>query len=88
MNTKILDNDFRKELYKNLVEAGYEKTEAQQIVGVKYFTALKEKVIETVNTIIANVNEDNFDALVESTVVTDMMADFSELQKMHKIVNA
>lgn len=87
MNTKILDNDFRKELYKNLVEAGYEKTEAQQIVGVKYFTALKEKVLETANTIIANVNDDNFDALVES-VVTDMVADFTELQKMHKIVNA
>ena len=87
MNTKILDNDFRKELYKNLVEAGYEKTEAQQIVGVKYFTALKEKVIETVNTIIANVNDNNFDALVES-VVTDMVSDFTELQKMHKIVNA
>ena len=87
MNTKILDNDFRKELYKNLVEAGYEKTEAQQIVGVKYFTALKERVLETANTIIANVNDDNFDALVES-VVTDMVADFTELQKMHKIVNA
>ena len=87
MNTKILDNDFRKELYKNLVEAGYEKTEAQQIVGVKYFTALKERVIETANTIIANVNDGNFDALVES-VVTDMVADFTELQKMHKIVNA
>ena len=87
MNTKILDNDFRKELYKNLVEAGYEKTEAQQIVGVKYFTALKERLIETANTIIANVNDGNFDALVES-VVTDMVADFTELQKMHKIVNA
>ena len=35
---KILDAEFRKDLYKNLVEAGYEKTEAQKIVGKKYYS--------------------------------------------------
>ena len=46
---KILDSDFRKELYKNLVEAGYEKQEAQKIVGVKYYNALKDKCIMYIN---------------------------------------
>ena len=41
---KILEGEFRKKLYKDLVEAGYEKEEAQKIVGVKYFKALNSGI--------------------------------------------
>ena len=51
---KILDGNFRKELYKNLVEIGYEKQEAQKIVGVKYFKALKENLNNMFNIILQN----------------------------------
>ena len=43
---KILDKDFRTELYKNLVEIGYSKVEATSIVSVKYREALKDNIIE------------------------------------------
>ena len=46
---KILESDFRNNLYKSLVEAGYEKKEAQKIVGVKYHQALKADVILRLN---------------------------------------
>lgn len=39
--SKILEKEFRNELYKNLCEAGYEKQEAQKIVSVKYRDTLR-----------------------------------------------
>jgi hypothetical protein len=83
---KILDNDFRKGLYKNLVDAGYDKAEAQKIVGVKYFNALKEKVNTTISTISEHLANDNFTFVVDETWLKDFNADLLELQKMQAIV--
>lgn len=85
---KILDNDFRKGLYKSLVDAGYDKVEAQKIVGVKYFNALKEKVNTTISTISENLANDNFTFVVDETWLKDFNADLLELQKMQAIINS
>ena len=61
--SKILEKDFRNELYKNLCDAGYSKGEATSIVSVKYSTALKEKVVIDLKDLITNVEADNFDAI-------------------------
>ena len=83
---KILDNDFRKELYKSLMEAGYDKHEAQKIVAVKYFTALKFKVEQVLSALSTEINENKF-APLDENFVTTFNADIQELMKMHKIID-
>ena len=84
---KVLDNEFRKELYKNLVEAGYEKQEAQKIIAVKYFKALKEKVLLCLGARSTEISENQFN-LMDENFFTTFNADMQELEKMFKIVNA
>jgi hypothetical protein len=84
---KILDTEFRKELYKSLMEAGYDKNEAQKIVAVKYFTALKFKVQESLSTLSTEINENQFAPLDENFVAM-FNTDIQELMKMHKIINS
>ena len=84
---KILDNEFRKELYKSLMEAGYEKQEAQKIVAVKYFKALKEKVLLSLGARSTEINENQFN-LLDENFMASFNADMQELEKMHKIVSA
>ena len=57
---KILEKEFRNELYKNLCEAGYEKQEAQKIVSVKYCDVLKGKLMESLHTQIASIEFNYF----------------------------
>ena len=61
--SKILEKEFRNELYKNLCDAGYDKAEATSIVSVKYSAALKEKVVTDLKDLIINIEADNFEAL-------------------------
>lgn len=86
--SKILDTEFRKDLYKSLVEAGYEKGEAQHIVGVKYFSALKYKVTATIESLKELVINDNY-ALLEEVMpsIGELSTELAELEKMDKIVN-
>lgn len=83
---KILDSDFRKELYKNLVEAGYEKQEAQKIVGVKYYNALKDKMLTLLSNLSSDINGNQFNSLSED-FINVYNADIAELQKMSEYLN-
>lgn len=83
---KILDSDFRKELYKNLVEAGYEKQEAQKIVGVKYYNALKDKMLTLLSSLSSDINGNQFNPLSED-FINAYNADIAELQKMSEYLN-
>ena len=60
---KILESDFRNNLYKSLVEAGYEKKEAQKIVGVKYHGALKTDLKTKLDALSALVESESYDSL-------------------------
>ena len=83
---KILDSDFRKELYKNLVEAGYEKQEAQKIVGVKYYNALKDIMLTLLSSLSSDINGNQFNSLSED-FINAYNADIAELQKMSEYLN-
>ena len=61
--SKILESEFRNNLYKSLVEAGYEKKEAQKIVGVKYHGALKADLKAKLNVLVARVEGEDYDNL-------------------------
>lgn len=84
---KILEAEFRKELYKNLVEAGYDKQEAQKIVGTKYFAALKDKVLVGLNALSEEINNNTFNQ-IDETFISQYNSDIVELTKMNEYLNA
>lgn len=77
---KILDGEFRKNLYKDLVDAGYDKQEAQVIVGKKYYSALGTHVAETLTELLNDVVSERYDV---GNVVQDLPDQFGELAKMY-----
>lgn len=81
---KILDSKFRNDLYKNLTEAGYDKTEAQRIVGVKYFTALKEDILQKVDNVKKLIENNEFGTEFDCSVIGNGL---SELNKMDAFLN-
>lgn len=83
---KILDNDFRNSLYKNLLDIGYEKQEAQKIIAIKYFDALKQDVQEFVNSIQKSLDVNVFQPLSEADV-NRINNDMSELTKMYEVLS-
>ena len=76
---KILESEFRKELYKNLIEAGYEKQEAQKIVGVKYHSALKDETLAKLTYLMKEVEQGNYDVEFNAENFANLLA---ELKKM------
>jgi len=80
---KILDSDFRKELYKNLVEAGYDKAEAQKIVGVKYYNELLEDVKHGVDSGLNSLVKEDFAETFDCETIN---AKIVELRKLKEII--
>jgi hypothetical protein len=80
---KILDSDFRKELYKNLVEAGYDKAEAQKIVGVKYYNELLEDVKHGVDSVLNSLVKEDFAETFDCETIN---AKIVELKKLKEII--
>ena len=82
--TKILDSDFRQTLYKNLVDAGYEKKEAQKIIGVKYHAALKADLINILNGNLKVIEEESYDITFDADKLNGMIA---ELKKVKGVIS-
>ena len=80
---KILESEFRKELYKNLVEAGYSKDEAQKIVGKKYYAELLQNVSHSVDEFLNSIVKETFDA---SLNIEDVNSKIEELKKLKEIL--
>jgi tellurite resistance protein len=81
---KILDAEFRKTLYKGLVDAGYEKEEAQKIVGVKYSVALKEDLLKELNVAVETIESESYDNFTINT--EEIMSKVEELKKMKEFL--
>ena len=77
--SRILESEFRKELYKNLTEAGYDKKEAQAIIGKKYYETLKNVTREFLSNAIAKIDAETFDFSIKDM---DIDANLAELTKM------
>ena len=80
---KILDGEFRNTLYKNLVDAGYEKKEAQKIIGVKYHSALKAELVGILKDNLQVVEEEVYDVTFDADKLNGMIA---ELKKVKSII--
>lgn len=83
--SKILDSEFRKELYKNLVEAGYDKAEAQKIVGTKFYSALREDVTHTVDLFLNDIVKENYETELN---YEDISKKLGELKNLKTILNS
>ena len=81
---KILETDFRNGLYKSLIEAGYDKSEAQHIVGVKYLSELKKSVCEQLSATSEAILNDKFDVKLNAEEINLHIA---EMQKMASLLN-
>ena len=79
---KILESEFRKELYKNLVEAGYDKKEAQKIVGVKYREGLKVDLVEKMKAQIANIEADNNELILSADEYNNAPSELDKLKEL------
>ena len=81
--SKILDTENRKNLYKSLTEAGYEKKEAQKIVGTKYYTELLENVKQGVDEFLTSITQEKFDIALDYEAITSKI---EELKKLKEII--
>ena len=81
---KILDKEFRNELYKNLCDAGYSKGEATNIVSVKYREALKASLIEKLKAQIVNIEEDKDELIISADEYTFQLAELTKLKEFFK----
>ena len=81
---KILEKEFRNELYKNLCEAGYEKQEAQKIVSVKYRDTLKGKLIESLHTQIDSIEDGKNELIVNAEELANGLSELTKLNDFFK----
>ena len=82
--SKILDKDFRNELYKNLCDAGYTKGEATDIVSVKYREGLKTSLIEKLKAQIINIEEDKDELVISADEYTFLLSELAKLKDFFK----
>jgi uncharacterized protein YpiB (UPF0302 family) len=82
--SKILESEFRKELYKNLTEAGYEKREAQAIVGKKYYEALRGKLKENLSNALDKVEREMYDWTSAELNIDETLAELAKMKEFAK----
>lgn len=61
---KILDKDFRNELFRCLKESGMKDKEVSGIINKRYKEALKDAVIERLKAVIKAIKEDNLEGII------------------------
>jgi len=81
---KILDAEFRKELYKTLTEAGYEKKEAQAIVGKKYYETLKIKLKEDLSNALDKVDREIYDWSIAELNIDETLSELAKMKEFAK----
>ena len=80
---KIVEPEFRKELYKNLIDAGYTKEEAQKIVGVKYYEDLKGQLVVGIEKLLNDVKEDKYNEITfEEKPFKDIVSELVKLKEL------
>ena len=78
--SKILESEFRNGLYKNLVEAGYDKKGAQKIIGTKYYDALKEDTKSIVAKLSESIEKETFD--VDVNTISNNIGEHVKLKEL------
>ena len=78
--SKILESEFRKDLYKNLMEAGYSKEESQKIVGRKYYGELLSNVSHGIDEYLASIVQEKFDVTLDFEGIAKNVEELKKLK--------
>ena len=81
---KILNSDFRRELYTNLIDAGYDKEEAQKIVGIKYSIALKNHLIDKLREEAEAIEKNDRELKLSVAEYENMLNELSKMEDFFK----
>ena len=84
MEEKIFDKAFRNELYKMLIEAGYDEPNALHIVSLKYHTALKTRVLTMLSDIEYMLSENRYEEVGD---LAELAKQIETLKEAFKHVN-
>jgi len=84
--SKILEKEFRNELYKNLCEAGYEKTEAQKIVSIKYRDTLKVTLSDKLKAQASNIESGIETIILPVEEYSNLLSEIGKLDEFFKKV--
>ena len=71
-------------LYKNLTEAGYDKKEAQAIVGKKYYEALRGKLKENLSNALDKVEREMYDWTSAELNIDETLAELAKMKEFAK----
>jgi hypothetical protein len=79
--SKILDKDFRNELYKSLQEAGYSKREATNIVSIKYSEALKINLVDKLREQADSIEHGKEELLLSADEYSSILSEWAKLKE-------
>lgn len=79
--SKILDKDFRNELYKSLQEAGYSKGEATNIVSIKYSEALKINLVNKLREQADSIEHGKEELLLSADEYSSILSEWAKLKE-------
>jgi hypothetical protein len=82
MEKKILDAEFRKKLFKDLLEAGFEKDEAQNMLYQKLYETLKGETLLLLDDIVKQVENDNIPVSFDGERVNGYLTDMRKAQEV------
>ena len=82
--SKILEAEFRKGLYKSLTEAGYEKQEAQAIVGKKYYETLRVKLREDLTNALDKVDREMYEWSISELNIDETLSELAKMKEFAK----
>ena len=81
-NKKILDAEFRKKLFKDLLEAGFEKDEAQGVLYQKLYETLKSETLLLLDDLVKQVENDSVPESFDGEKVNQYLTDMRKAQEV------
>lgn len=81
-NKKILDAEFRKKLFKDLLEAGFEKDEAQGVLYQKLYETLKGETLLLLDDLVKQVENDSIPESFDGEKINEYLTDMKKAQEV------
>ena len=81
-NKKILDAEFRKKLFKDLLEAGFEKDEAQGVLYQKLYETLKGEMLLLLDDLVKQVENDSVPESFDGEKINEYLTDMKKTQEV------
>ena len=81
-NNKIIDSEFRKKLFKDLIDAGFGKEESQLLLYRKLYDTLKDMSLDLIQGMYDAVNNDEIPLSFDITELNGYLSDMVKAQEV------